>query len=261
MAFSRGKQTFDVRLGLPDALRSLSLPEDTVVVVSYASTDPDQHGHAHVVLDTPLTPEAFLAEAAACFEQGGWVRHEPTLHRSLFVDATKPQFYPAGWHVPSFRKDGWDLRVEVMDDKTEAGLTDARLTYEQVSVFDLAETGGLHDLLPQLRLPEGIKLKGWGGGWYRDTANGSATFSTGRSAVELTEHLTAQLEAAGWQVRERLGSELAALVTLEHGDQDGAYDVRLTVFTTPGSYVQHVSVDATRRGQRSRSHVVFANPE
>lgn len=105
-----------------------------------------------------------------------------------------------------------------MDEKTEAGLTDARLTHEQVSIFDVDETVGLHDLLPQLRMPEGVELRGWGGGWHRDTANGSANFSTGRSAAEVADYLTAQLEAVGWRVRERLRGKIAALTLLEHSN-------------------------------------------
>lgn len=101
-----------------------------------------------------------------------------------------------------------------MDEKTEAGLTDARLNLEQVSIFDVDETGGLHDLLPQLRMPEGVELRGWGGGWHHDTANGSANFSTGRNAAEVADYLTAQLEAVGWRVQERLRGELAALTML-----------------------------------------------
>lgn len=263
LAPREGRRALDVRVGLPDALRSLPLPKDTVVVASYASTDPDHHSHAHVVLDTSLIPEAFLNEAAVCFERDGWARQEPLPHRSLFADATEPQFYPAWWRESSFVKDGWALRVEVMDSKTEDGLTDARLDYERASTTfgDVAESGGLHDLLPQLSLPEGVQLKGWGGGWYRDDANGSATFSTGRSAAEVAGYLTAQLEAAGWRIWESLRGELVALSTLEHEDKGEIYDSRVFVSITPGTFSQHAFVEATRRGKRGRTRITLFNPE
>jgi len=181
------------------------------------------------------------------------------------VNADEPAFYPVRRRESAYIKDGWRLSIEVVDEKTEQGMTDVYLHLESDAErdYDMA-SGGLLDLLPQLVLPDGVQMQGHGAGWGEGYASHSTTLVTGLSALQLLEHLSGQLEVAGWQVTERLQGELSGLVTFEREGKGKVYDARLLIVTTPQTYRHQVGLEAYRRGggdEQGGSVMFLSNPE
>jgi hypothetical protein len=257
-----GRHTTLLEGRLPDPLEDLSLPEGTQVVGSLIQG----HGaQMTVLLDSPLPPNRCSTAMRRVLEAHGWQEEHPPAHKQLFVDPRHPPVLPSWQRQPHvlFMKRGASLRLEVQDERTPEGRTAVRVMVQpHVPPFVRdAQAGVLHELLPELMIPEESRLEGNGGGFGRFNASSTATVVTELSAGELLDHFLAQLEQVGWEQRDRLESPHLAVVLCVLMHEQRHYDLRLLVTQHPEAYKHEVDLIAALRGGANGSFITFRSAE
>ena len=187
---------------LPDTLAGLPLPARTQVAVSCIYRDNDVDFSAGVALDTPLFPEAFMAQMEQGLRQGGWEQVRippPSIESLVFVSTDLPTPATELAATPFFTKRGLTLTLEYP--KARPGLP--------TRAFFRAERGGvppealppsepeglLNDLLPLLTAPKGAELRSRFAVIGRDYVSGRANVTTRLSPNRLAEHFASHLSS------------------------------------------------------------------
>lgn len=239
---------------LPDALAGLPLPARTQVAVSCIYRDNDVDFPAGVALDTPLSPEAFMAQMGQGLRQGGWEQVRippPSIESLVFVSTDLPTPATELAATPFFTKRGLTLTLEYP--KARPGLP--------TRAFFRAERGGvppealppsepeglLNDLLPLLTAPKGAELRSRFAVIGGDYISGRANVTTRLSPNRLAEHFASQLEAGGWRVTELRSTKRSALAVLERSEEKQTYDVQLKVFRSVGNPYSEVALEVLPR--------------
>lgn len=141
----------------------------------------------------------------------------------------------------------YSLRVTSHFQKSQIDRAILRFEYQRGIEVSPTASGGLLELLPQLRLPEASQTGFQGGSWEQRHVDWGVALTTELGTTQLTEHLEQQLVAVGWEVGERLVGEQIALVTLEHKAGREHHDAWISVLKTPDASLYNVPVNATRR--------------
>ena len=239
--------------GLPDALAGLPLPAQTQVAVSYVRRDNAINFSAGVVLDTLLSPEAFMVQMEQGLKQSGWKQVRippPSIEPLLFAPTDLPPPETELVATPFFTKRGLTLTLEYPTVKP-GHLTRAFFRVRRGGVPPDAlppETNGLlFDLLPLLTAPEGTEMGASAAFGGDDYVSGSTAVSTELSPDKLAEHFASQLEASGWRVTERRSQKESVLVVLERSDGEQTYDAQLEISRPAGQTYSDVELEATVR--------------
>ncbi len=239
---------------LPSSLAELPLPENTHVAVAFVREEHEEDFLTGAALDTPSTPEAFMTQATEGLEENGWERFReqfPTTGLLFTLPGGSPPPLEPDIGSLLFTKGDFSLTLSRVEAKPGQP-TQAFLRVERAPPPPPEEipSGRLLDLLPLLTAPEGSSF-GVGltvGG--EDYVSGNTTVTTGLAPGELAEHLTSQLETAGWRVTERLLGERAALVVLDYSDGKWTYDAQFSVFHPAGQAYSDVKLEATHRSSK-----------
>jgi len=171
-----------------------------------------------IVLDADQPPPAVLDFYKEKLQADGWTIQEPhVMHGGFMAGAFIPPLtYYKGTRGPSL-----SIQATAMDD----GPTDVRLhlNTDPRQSFSAARMrhAGLHDLLPNLMPPPGMRQAPEGGG-----GGGSSYYSTARLRTDLdpaavSTHYTAQLRAAGWTLTSESQGGPAAWSAWTFADRDG----------------------------------------
>lgn len=182
---------------LPDALSaSLPLPEGAVLVGSSLKRLAGRPATMEAVLDVESQPAAFLDVYEDQLRSAGW--------------STFPGFGPPhGGFVSADLGDGRVLRkgeegpvlaVSAVVRQGHSADARIRLDWEMVRHMPTGPRGmppGA-DLLPALRPPSGVALRGQSGSGGSGRWTSEATVQTDRPVPELEAHFAAQLARAGW---------------------------------------------------------------